>query len=338
MGAFGSHPQVPASKGQGESSGQPMVDVLIAAKWREATDICGFELKPLGAAQLLPFTPGSHIDVEIAPRVIRQYSLCPARDAGCYRIAVLREPASRGGSLALCDSVGVGDRLRISRPKNHFPLAGTSAGSLLLAGGIGITPILCMAEHLATTGQKFALHYAARSRDRMAFRAYLEASAYADRVALHIDDGPIEQRLDLERVLAAPDPGAHLYVCGPAGLIDASLATAARLGWQDHQVHREYFAASNDLATGAAFTVRLASSGMEVEIPAGRTVADVLAAHGVQIDVSCKQGVCGTCLTQVLEGIPDHRDQFLTAEERAKNDQFTPCCSRSLTPVLTLDL
>lgn len=313
--------------------------VRVARRAQEADGICSFELVPDDGASLPPFTAGAHLDVCVAPGLIRQYSLCndPA-ESGRYRIAVLREPASRGGSAGMHERVQVGDRLKVSPPKNHFPLA-PAPHSLLLAGGIGVTPILAMARKLHAAGEAFEMHYCGRHASRMAFLDELMQSAFAAKVQVHVDDGPAEQTFDARGVLAGVSDATHLYVCGPAGFMDHVLATARELGWPDARLHREYFAgAVTATATDAAFDVRVASTGQVIHVPASKRVIDVLAEHGIDVPVSCESGVCGTCLTQVLEGQPDHRDSFLTDSERQANDQFTPCCSRASSPLLVLDL
>jgi vanillate O-demethylase ferredoxin subunit len=197
-----------------------------------------------------------------------------------------------------------------------------------------------MAERLAHTGEPFELHYAARSPERAPFLQRIRSSAFADRARVYFSEGPEPTRLDLDAVLAAPAPGAHLYVCGPARLIEAALATAKARGWPASRVHREFFAPPEGAAPGAAeaFEVELASSGQVLAVPADKTVTQVLTEHGIEIATSCEQGVCGTCVTRVLEGEPDHRDYFLTAQEQAANDQMTLCCSRARTKRLVLDL
>lgn len=313
--------------------------VRVARRAQEADGICSFELVPDGGASLPPFTAGAHLDVCVAPGLIRQYSLCndPA-ESGRYRIAVLREPASRGGSAGMHERVQVGDRLKVSPPKNHFPLA-PAPHSLLLAGGIGVTPILAMARKLHAAGEAFEMHYCGRHATRMAFLDELAQSAFAAQVQVHVDDGPSEQKFDARSVLAGVSDDTHLYVCGPAGFMDHVLATARELGWPEARLHREYFAgAVTATEADAAFDVRVASTGQLIHVPASKRVIDVLADHGIDVPVSCESGVCGTCLTPVLEGQPDHRDTFLTDSERLANDQFTPCCSRAKSPLLVLDL
>ncbi len=316
------------------------IDVRVVAQRDEALDIRSFELAAADGAPLPDFSAGSHIDVHLPGGTTRQYSLCndPA-EAHRYLIAVLRDANSRGGSSAMHDRVREGDILRIGTPKNHFPLAYGATHSLLFAGGIGVTPILCMAERLATTDAPFDLHYCTRSADRTAFIERIRASGYASSVHFHFDDGPDDQKLALDAALGAPRPGVHVYVCGPKGFMDAVLGRARSLGWPADQLHSEYFNAEvAKSATDASFEVQLASSGRIVAVRPEQTVVEALAAAGIVVQTSCEQGVCGTCLTRVLEGEPDHKDLFLTPEEQAANDQFLPCCSRARSPRLVLDL
>ncbi|MFM0245579.1 PDR/VanB family oxidoreductase [Paraburkholderia sediminicola] len=315
--------------------------VRIARKSTEATNICTFELIDPNGDLLPTFSAGAHIDVHISPWLIRQYSLCgnPA-DRHRYLIAVLRDPDGRGGSRAMHDDVHEGCEIQISLPKNCFPLVRETQPSLLLAGGIGVTPILCMAEHLSQIGAEFEMHYLTRSRDRTAFYDRLAQSPFAPKVAFHHDDGPASQRLDIPALLERFNGNANLYMCGPGGFLTFVRNTATRLGWTDESIHFEYFSggpqASN--TTGVEFEVKLASTGTIYAVPADKTVVEVLAAYGISIPTSCEQGVCGTCLTRVLEGEPAHRDFYLSAEEQAKNDRFLPCCSRAKSPLLVLDM
>lgn len=315
--------------------------VRVARKAVEALDIQSFELVDVNGAALPAFTAGAHLDVFLPNGLIRQYSLCndPA-ETHRYLIGVLRDPASRGGSQAMHDLVNEGDVLQVSAPKNHFPLVAGAQRSLLLAGGIGITPILCMAESLATQGSGFEMHYCARERERTAFFERIAGAAFASKVQFHFDAGAPEQKLDIAALLAKPEAGCHLYVCGPKGFINAVLDQAKSAGWPAEQLHCEFFAGEEvkALAGDGSFQVKLASSGKWVTVPADTTVVKALAAAGVDVMVSCEQGVCGTCLTKVLDGEVDHRDQYLTPEEQAANDQFLPCCSRAKSPVLVLDL
>ena len=314
--------------------------VRVARKTVDALDICTFELVAAHGGALPPFAAGAHVDVEVKPGLVRQYSLCndPA-ESHRYLIGVLRDPKSRGGSVGMHVDVAEGALINISAPKNHFALAHEAGRSLLLAGGIGVTPILCMAERLSSTGADFEMHYCTRSKDRTAFFGRIQDSAFADRVRFHFDDGPAEQKADLAALLATPDAGTHLYVCGPGGFLDAVTSTAKRLGWAEGNIHFEYFSAPVDAnASSAAFEVQIASSGRVIPVAADRSVLLALADAGIELPYSCEQGVCGTCLTRVIDGTPDHRDAYLTDAEKAKNDQFLPCCSRARSPRLVLDL
>jgi vanillate monooxygenase ferredoxin subunit len=316
------------------------LQVRVARKAIEAIDISTFELVNVNDRALPAFSAGSHIDVHLPNGLTRQYSLCNDPSEGHrYLIGVLYDAASRGGSQSMHQQVKEGDVLHISAPKNHFSLAHEASHSVLVAGGIGVTPILCMAERLAVTGASFEMHYCTRSSERTAFRERISGSTYSQRVHFHFDDGPESQKLQLDRLLTPMRPGVHLYVCGPKGFMDWVLETARVAGWPSQRLHYEFFGAqivkSED---DTSFEVKLASSGKVVLVPKDRTVVQALAAVGIEIATSCEQGVCGTCLTRILEGEPDHKDTYLTPEEQAANDQFTPCCSRANSPLLVLDL
>jgi vanillate O-demethylase ferredoxin subunit len=313
--------------------------VRVIAKTAEAQDIRSYVLADPNGAALPAFTAGSHVDVHLPGGLIRQYSLCnDPRERDRYWLGVLREPASRGGSTAMHDRVNVGDLLTISVPRNNFALNEGARHSILIAGGIGVTPIMAMAERLAVLGASFEMHYLARTRARMAFHDYLLDRPFRDKLKLHFDDGPQEQLLDVPGLLRDYQAGVELYLCGPKGLMDHVLGHCKH--WPEHSVHREYFTAEPQAGAPGdqAFKVKLKSSGKVFEIPANKTIVTVLAEHGIDVPISCEQGICGTCLTGVVEGTPDHRDCFLTDDERAANDQFTPCCSRSKSPLLVMDL
>lgn len=318
------------------------LDVRVRSRREEAQAICSFELEPVEPGVTLPtFSPGAHIDVQLASGPVRQYSLCgdPA-DRRTWRIGVLREADSRGGSAGLHERAVPGTVLRVSAPRNLFAL-GEAPHSLLFAGGIGITPILAMARALQRDGRSFELHYAARAAARMAFREEIAGGPLGPQARFYFSEDAASERLDVADVLARAPAGTHLYVCGPVGFMDHVLATARAAGWAEARLHREYFAApvaATPEAGDAAFSVRLVKSGATLAVPAEARVLDVLLAHGIDVPFSCEAGVCGSCMTRVLAGEPDHRDSFLTAKERAANDRFTPCCSRARTPLLVLDL
>jgi vanillate O-demethylase ferredoxin subunit len=314
--------------------------VRVTKKQVEALDICSFELEHVDGKPLPRFSAGSHIDVQVAEGLTRQYSLCnDPQEAHRYLIGVLKDASSRGGSCGMHERISVGDVLEISTPKNHFALAHEARKSLLLAGGIGITPILCMAERLTTVNADFEMHYCTRSRERTAFAGRIERAPFGTKVQFHFDDGSESQLLDLATLLRVPQAGTHLYVCGPKGFMDAVLQTARGAGWPEHQLHYEFFAAAvPKSANDGSFEVKLASSGRVLTVSKDQTVVQALFAAGVDVPVSCEQGVCGTCVTRVIDGTPDHRDVYLTPDEQALNNQFTPCCSRALSSCLVLDL
>jgi vanillate O-demethylase ferredoxin subunit len=314
--------------------------VRVAAIRDEALDVRSFALVPADARPLPAFSAGSHIDVHVAPGLVRQYSLCndPA-ETGRYQIAVKREADSRGGSQGMHERVREGALLTISPPRNNFALSPAARHHLLIAGGIGITPLLAMARQLARTGGEFALVYFSRSIAHTAFHDLLSAPEFRSRVSFHYALEPEQVRAYLRKVLWTRPPEGHLYLCGPRPFMDLVEATAAPT-WPPSAVHLEYFSADPASLAGPreGFLVKLARHGGEFEIAEGRTIIEVLAEHGVTVETSCEQGVCGTCLTGVLEGEPDHRDVFLTDAEKSANDRMTVCVSRAKTARLVLDL
>jgi vanillate O-demethylase ferredoxin subunit len=311
--------------------------VRVAAKTREAQDIFSFELVDAHGMPLPSFSAGSHIDVEIPGGITRQYSLCnPPSESHRYLIAVLHDEKSRGGSRGMHDLVNVGDQLTISAPKNHFALVHEAKSSLLFAGGIGVTPILCMAERLAAIDAPLKMHYCTRSSERTAFAERIRSSSFCDQVEFHCDS---DQKINLANVLASHNDGTHLYVCGPKGFMDAVLTAARAAGWTEDRIHYEFFAAEISASDDdRSFQVKVASTGAVVTVPVEKTVVEALAEIGIEIQTSCEQGICGTCVTRILQGEPDHKDSYLSKDEQAANDQFTPCCSRSRSACLVLDL
>lgn len=312
----------------------------VARRNVEADGIVSFDLVSLDGRDLPAFDAGSHIDVHLPTGHVRQYSLCSApHERTRYQIAVLREPQSRGGSAGMHEAVQEGAELRVSMPRNHFALAPGPATHLLLAGGIGLTPLLCMAQHLDRAGGDFELHYCARSRSRAAFVKRLANEPWSERVQYHFDDENEQQRLNLDCLLKKAGSSTHLYVCGPQGFMNAVLDAARAERWPENRLHYEFFSApAVDTSSDETFEVSLARTGKTVTISADRTVTQALADAGIDVPVSCEQGICGTCLTRVLDGVPDHRDLFLSPEEQARNDRFLPCCSRSKSGRLVLDL
>jgi vanillate O-demethylase ferredoxin subunit len=312
----------------------------VAARRFETSDIVVFELTDPDGAELPAFAAGAHIDIEAAPGLVRQYSLLndPA-ERHRYCVGILRDPASRGGSAAL-HGVQPGALLRIAGPRNHFELEAGDHETLLLAGGIGITPLLCMARQLHKVGRAFTLHYCTRARANTAFLRELQEAPFAGNAYLHFDDAGNAQRLQLPDVLGGLAPDAHIYVCGPGGFMGWCIETASAVGIEDTRIHREYFkrATPQVEAGDAPFSVQLASSGAVFPVSPAETILQVLRANGVNMPASCETGVCGTCLTGVVAGTPEHRDCYLTKEERAAGDVMLPCCSRSASAFLVLDI
>ncbi|MHA7880011.1 MAG: PDR/VanB family oxidoreductase [Saccharospirillum sp.] len=314
--------------------------VQVKSKVQEAEEIVRFELVDPHGRELPDFTAGAHLDVQTDAEHMRQYSLSNApSQTHRYQIAVLRETDSRGGSVAMHDTVQEGDLIQISAPRNHFALDESAQKTLLLAAGIGITPLLAMAEQLHAEGREFELHYVAKTRARMAFLNDLSAAPYADKVHFYFTQEEGGSRPDIAALAASPNADTHLYVCGPNGFIDSVLDTFKEAGWNSKQLHTEYFEGADiDTSDDGSFEVELASTGAVYVIPADKTVAEVLIDNDVDLLTSCEQGICGTCVTRVLEGTPEHRDLYLDEDEHAANDVFTPCCSRSKSPRLKLDL
>jgi vanillate O-demethylase ferredoxin subunit len=312
----------------------------------QAQDIHSYELVDPDGGELPPFTPGSHIDLYFRDGRVRQYSLCgDARDRFRYVIGVQREQAGRGGSQAIFEKVHVGRLLSISHPRNHFQVAGDAAGHLLLAGGIGLTPLLAMARHFACTRAPFELHCFVRTRQRLAFGAELEQLARNATVQLHVDDEPATQPGTPADLVARARAGTHLYFCGPPGFMAAVAQACA--DWPRERVHFEYFKApdrptppaapTEPEAIGVGFRVRLASNGQEFDIPDDKSIVQVLREHGIHIPTSCESGLCATCKTRYLAGTPVHLDFVLDEQERL--EYLLPCCSRAAPEgCLVLDL
>ncbi len=315
-----------------------VMELMVTRIEDEAERIRSFELAPADGSQLPPFTAGAHIDVHVAGGAVRQYSLLnDDRERHRYVIAVLREDAGRGVSRHMHERVKPGMRLIVGGPRNAFPLDDGQAPAVLIAGGIGVTPLLAMARHMHASGRPFTLHFATRSEARTPFRSELQRSAFASRVRFYHDDGPQAQRFDAARITAGLAPGAHVYLCGPGGFMDA-VAAAVRAR-SDVELHTEYFAAPKPAADTGAFRLVLARSGIETMVPAGSSIVEVLEQHDIQPALSCEQGICGTCLTRVLCGQIDHRDHYLSAGERASGDRMLVCVSRGMPDsTLTLDL
>ncbi len=305
-----------------------------------AEGVLGLVLQSANENELPPFTAGSHVDLKLPNGVIRQYSLCnDPVERNRYELGIMLVADGGGGSRAAHNNVHAGDVVLVRAPRNLFRLK-PAKQSLLLAGGIGITPILAMAAQLHREGGDFVMHYCARAQNRMAYFQRLQESPFANRVKFHFDDGGPLQHFNAASVLAEPHPEKHLYVCGPQGFMDAVIKTAQAQGWSSENIHFEYFSApvTDNKVESGSFEVCLASSGKVVMVSPEQSIAQALTDAGVTVPLSCEQGICGTCLVRVLEGEPDHRDMYLSEAEKAANNQMTLCCSRSRSRRLVLDL
>jgi len=307
-----------------------------------AQDIRLITLAAVDGSELPAYQPGSHIDMHLGSGLIRQYSLCgPQDDASSYAVAVKLEQESRGGSKWVHEKLDAGYELDISAPRNNFPMAAQARHSILVAGGIGITPLISMARSLQAQGQSFELLYFCRSSEHVAFRDELETGALSNACRFFLGLAREAVTVALREALSARPDGGHLYLCGPRPFMDAVQEVAAQSGWPEDAVHLEYFSASKeatDTTGDAGFQVTLARSGMTVDVGADDTIIDALRAWGVEVETSCEQGVCGTCVTTVLKGTPEHRDCFLTSQEKAQGNCMAICISRSKSSQLVLDL
>lgn len=300
----------------------------------EGADCVRLRLVARPGGEALPaFEPGAHVDVMTPSGLIRQYSLCgDADDPSAYVLCVKRDAVSRGGSDSLCTQVTPGMELQISAPRNAFSLP-DARRYMLVGGGIGITPLLSMMRHLQANGADWGLYYYAREPDKAPFRDMLCAPPYRDHVRFSrsLKDGYPD-------FLATPSPDTAIMLCGPDGFMDAVFSHAVAAGWQAEQIHTEYFrpTESSHALSDRPFEVVLARSGRTVAVPAGQSIASALLAAGMDVDLSCEQGMCGACIVPLLAGEGDHRDVVLTEEEQGSH--IALCCSRSRTPSLTLDL
>lgn len=315
------------------------LNALVHTLRCEAKDIISVELRPAEGSEFPGFTPGAHIDLHLPNGLVRSYSLSnSSEDRNRYVVGVLRDRASRGGSRSVHDDLRIGKPIRISAPRNHFALEESADYTVLVAGGIGITPLLSMARRLKSCGRRFEVLYFARERGAAAFLDDLHALGMP--LHLHFDQeegGPP----DLRSLLAerAPQPGAHFYACGPARLLDAFEQICADLGLA--QVHVERFTPVEIAAAEDAvqqYTVELRKSGKLLEVSPGKSLLDTVLAAGVDVEHSCCEGVCGSCETRVLDGIPDHRDSVLSPSEKASNKVMMLCVSGCKSSRLVLDL
>ncbi|MFG2894415.1 PDR/VanB family oxidoreductase [Streptomyces sp. NPDC048248] len=311
------------------------LDLTLVRKEPLAEGVVRLGLARPSGERLPEWSPGAHIDLVLGPDLVRQYSLCgDPGDASLLQVAVLREPEGRGGSRYVHDTLAEGDTVRVSGPRNHFPLV-DSPRYLFIAGGIGITPVLPMITAAERRGADWRLVYGGRSRDTMAFAGQL-ARAHPHRVEVCPQDE--SGLLDLDGLLGSPATDTLIYCCGPEPLLHEVERRSA--SWPEGTLHIERFTPKVRLddVPSASFEVELSRSGITVTVPPDKTVLQSVEEAGVQVLSSCQEGTCGTCETAVLDGVVDHRDSLLTTAEQACNDTMFICVSRAACPRLVLDL
>jgi vanillate O-demethylase ferredoxin subunit len=305
----------------------------------EAESINSYELVAPSGGDLAPFTAGSHIDLHLPNGMIRNYSLVNDQsERHRYVIAVNKDAASRGGSAFIHETLRAGDIITVSNPRNNFALHESAAHSVLIAGGIGITPLLSMIRRLEALGRSWELFYAARTRSTAAFLDELNAVRPKPCAHLHLnfDQEPPGRMFDLAEIVRAAPAKTHLYCCGPVPMLEAFEAATRDLPTE--QVHVEYFKTKEKPASEGGFEVRLARSNRTIKVEQGKTILNALLDAGISANYACTEGVCGTCETRVIEGIPDHRDLFLGKDEQATNKTMMICCSGSKSSTLVLDI
>lgn len=295
------------------------------------------EFESATSATLPKVEAGAHIDVHLPNGMVRQYSLCQnPNDEGKFRLGILRDPESRGGSVSAFDEIKDGMQIQVSEPKNLFPLL-KAKHSVLIGGGIGITPLITMAYQLAHEGASFELHYCGASPEKCAFVDEIKNGELAQYTTFHFKSEGASHRAFFESAIKDIDLESHIYTCGPVGFMDWVINLATTHDFPEQQIHKEYFQVETD-TSGDLFEVVAERSGKIIMVEAGETILQALAKEGIDIEMSCEQGVCGTCMCDVIEGEPDHRDVYFTDEEKASNEQILVCCSRSKTPRLVLDI
>ncbi len=312
-----------------------LLDVIVSRIERLTPDVKLFRLEPSGPAPLPTFEPGAHADIVLRPGLSRAYSLIgPAVNPAWYEIAVKRMPEGGGASLQLHDEVREGSRLQVSQPRNLFRLAPEASHSVFIAGGIGITPIWSMVRQLELVGGSWELHFACRRRADAALLERVEGLGKG--CAVYESQGAAPARLDLAAAIMAAPAGSHFYCCGPQSMLAGFRAATAHL--PPGHARMEQFAASAPVAKEGGYSVRLEASGLKLTVPPGTSLLDALIEAGIDVPHSCREGVCGSCETRVLDGIPDHRDAFLTDTERESNAVMMVCCSGARSDHLVLDL
>lgn len=313
------------------------LDVTVSRRSRETADVALIELVASDCGKLPGFTAGSHVDFHLPNGIVRQYSICsdPA-DSGLYRFGVLLANRSRGGSRA-AHALKVGESIKIGVPRNQFTLEENALKTILVGGGIGITPLMSMAYRLHSLGAPFELIYCARDRLKAAFRKRLTSAALSQNIRWRFDkpDGSTSFN---SSDLPSPNGETHLYVCGPSGFMNYVVESATRTGWSRSNIHTETFEPFAPSEDDREFTVVAQRSGKTVTVRSGQSMAQALTGAGISVTVSCEQGICGTCLVPVLEGVPEHRDRYQSDLEHSANSLVALCCSRSKSNTLVLDI
>ena len=310
--------------------------VRVARKWVEADEIAGLQLASIGP-QLPSFQPGAHIDIHLPNGLVRQYSLINGPgETDSYKVGIKLDPDSSGGSSFLHNNVHVGDVLAISEPRNNFPLRRDAVKTILIAGGIGATPLVSMAQTLSHSRLDCEFHYFARGQGNLAFVDVL--SPLRCTVQAHLSLEPEQTVSRLQDILSGYQHAFHVYVCGPGPMMEAARRTAEALGWSDEAIHFEYFKNTRAIDDSTSFEIALARSVMTLQVPAGKTILSVLRENGVGIPSSCEQGACGTCGVAVIEGEPDHQDVYLRKAEKEAGDRIMTCVSRAKSKLLVLDI
>lgn len=311
--------------------------VRVARCWETAPGIRAFELESTTAAPLPSGQPGAHLDVMLPGGQVRQYSLVNGPgETGAYVIAVRLTPDSTGGSRALHESVRTGDVLAVSLPRNNFPLRQDHERTVLIAGGVGVTPLLSMAQTLQSQGLQAQLHYFVTREEDVAFPERLEQLTHVD---IRAGRSPAQTADDLRELLSAGrQERTQLYICGPPPMLDAMRSIAAETGWPAGDVHFEYFRNDQVVDDSSRFEIVLSRSVMNLTVEPGATILQTVREAGVSVASSCEQGACGTCRVTVIDGRPDHQDVYLDDDEKAEGRCIMTCVSRSLSPKLTLDL
>lgn len=312
------------------------IRVTVAKKISVGEGICSLELTPLSGA-LPSFQPGAHIDVSLSNGLVRQYSLVNnPGETDRYVIGVKRENPSQGGSEFIHETLREGDLLAISEPRNNFPLRRDAEQTILIAGGIGVTPLLSMAGALDGQNLDFAFHYFAQNERQLAFPDRI--MQIEKRLTCHLDLSPEQTHTEIGEILSSPSADRQVYICGPGPMLDAARDIAEKRGWAENAVHFEYFKNTTEIDDSSSFEIALSRSALTLQVPAGRTILSVLRENGVDMPASCQQGACGTCLATVLDGEPDHQDVYLSRSEKHEGKKILTCVSRAKSKRLVLDV